>query len=66
MRYRRGDTVVTKTDISGHNVPDVPAGTGGTVVATTAFGKPKRVHFELQTGFGLKRFDVDVDHGQVR
>jgi hypothetical protein len=42
------------------DVPEVPAGSVGTVVATTVLGRPKRVHFALQTGWGPKEFDVDI------
>jgi hypothetical protein len=47
------------------DVPPVPAGAEGTVVATTLLGRPKRVHFTLSTIWGLKRFQVDVGRGDV-
>jgi len=47
------------------NVPEVPAGTVGTVKATTVLGKPKTVFFALTTGWGEKRFTVDVRRGDV-
>ena len=30
------------------------------MVATTLLGRPKVVHFALQTAYGAKQFDVDV------
>jgi hypothetical protein len=47
------------------NVPEVPAGSVGTVKATTVLGKPKRVFFALTTGWGPKQFTVDVRPGDV-
>jgi hypothetical protein len=47
------------------NVPEVPAGTVGTVKSTTLLGKPKTVFFALATGWGEKRFTVDVRRGDV-
>ncbi|MBE1548619.1 hypothetical protein GGC64_002643 [Mycobacterium sp. OAS707] len=47
------------------NVPEVPAGTVGTVEATTVLGKPKTVFFALATGWGEKRFTVNVRRGDV-
>jgi hypothetical protein len=43
----------------------VPAGTVGTVKATTVLGKPKTVFFALTTGWGEKRFTVNVRRGDV-
>lgn len=59
-RYKRGDKVTARSAIDGINVPDVPAGSVGTVVATTVLGKPKTLHFSLETAFGPKQFDVGV------
>jgi hypothetical protein len=47
------------------NVPEVPAGTVGRVESTTVLGKPKKVFFSLSTGWGEKRFTVDVRRGDV-
>jgi hypothetical protein len=48
------------------NVPEVPAGTVGTVKTTTILGKPKTVFFALATGWGEKRFTVAVRRGDVQ
>jgi hypothetical protein len=66
MRYRKGESIVARRQIDGMNVPEVPAGTVGTVEATTLFGKPKRVFFALATGWGEKRFTVEVHRGDVQ
>ncbi|MBI3215026.1 MAG: hypothetical protein HYZ38_14460 [Mycobacterium sp.] len=47
------------------DVPVVPEGTTGTVVATTALGRPKTVFFKVNDGWGLKRFQVTVRRGDV-
>jgi hypothetical protein len=47
------------------NRPEVPVGTIGTVESTTVLGKPKKVFFALSTGWGEKRFTVDVRRGDV-
>ncbi|MDX1889311.1 hypothetical protein [Mycolicibacterium sp. 050158] len=47
------------------NVPDVPAGAVGTVVATTLLGRPKTVHFALNTPWGCKQFHVGVHRRKV-
>jgi hypothetical protein len=47
------------------NVPEVPVGTVGRVESTTVLGKPKKVFFSLSTGWGEKRFTVDVRRGDV-
>jgi hypothetical protein len=47
------------------NVPEVPVGTVGRVESTTVLGKPKTVFFDLATGWGPKRFTVDVRPGDV-
>jgi hypothetical protein len=52
--------VTARSGIDGMNVPDVPAGSVGTVIETTLLGKPKTVHFELKTAFGPKQFEVGV------
>jgi hypothetical protein len=57
--------VTARSPIDGINVPDVPAGSEGTVVATTLLGKPKRLHFALQTAFGPKQFEVGVHRRHV-
>ena len=64
-RYKRGDTVTACSDIDGINVPDVPVGSVGTVVATTFLGRPKTIHFALETAFGPKQFDVGVHRRKV-
>jgi hypothetical protein len=64
-RYQRGDKVTARKAIADMNVPEVPAGSVGTVVATTVLGQPKRVHFALKTGRGPKQFHVDVRRGDV-
>ncbi len=64
-RYQRGDKVTARRMIADMNVPEVPAGSVGTVVATTVLGRPKRVHFALQTGWGPKQFHVDVRRGDI-
>lgn len=64
-RYKRGDRVTARSDIGGINVPDVPAGAVGTVVETTLTGKPKTIHFALETPWGPKRFDVGVHRRRV-
>ncbi|GAB7067427.1 hypothetical protein JCM12141A_17160 [Mycolicibacterium hodleri] len=64
-RYKTGDQVTARSDIGGINVPDVPAGAVGTVVATTLTGKPKTIHFALETPWGPKRFDVGVHRRRV-
>jgi hypothetical protein len=48
------------------NVPEVPAGAVGTVKTTTILGKPKKVFFALATGWGEKRFTVEVRRGDVQ
>jgi hypothetical protein len=65
MRCRKGDSVTALRQIQGIDVPLVPAGSHGTVKATTLFGKPKRVFFAASDGWGLKRFHVDVRRGDV-
>jgi hypothetical protein len=47
------------------NAPDVPAGSVGTVVATTLMGKPKTVHFALDTPWGPKQFQIGVHRRNV-
>lgn len=64
-RYRRGDRVTARSEIGGVNVPDVPAGAVGTVVETTLTGRPKTIHFSLETPWGPKRFDVGVHRRRV-
>jgi hypothetical protein len=64
-RYKRGDKVTACSGIDGINVPDVPAGSTGTVVATTLMGRPKTIHFALETAFGPKQFDVGVHRRHV-
>jgi hypothetical protein len=66
MRYRKGDSIIARRLIEGMNVPEVPAGTVGTVETTTMLGKPKTVFFELATMWGEKRFSVDVRPGDVQ
>ncbi|WP_156752252.1 hypothetical protein [Mycobacterium sp. ACS1612] len=65
MRYRKGDSIIARRRIEGMNVPEVPVGSVGTVESTTVLGKPKKVHFSLATGWGPKRFTVDVRRGDV-
>jgi hypothetical protein len=64
-RYKKGDTVTARSEISGMNVPEVPAGSTGTIVATTLLGKPKTIHFALETPWGPKQFQVGVHRGNV-
>ena len=52
--------MTARSAFEGMDVPEVPAGSVGTVVATTLLGRPKVVHFALQTAYGAKQFDVDV------
>lgn len=66
MSCRKGDAVTACRQIEGMNVPAVPAGSQGTVVATTLLGKPKRVEFVIADEWGRKQFEVDVDHGDVK
>jgi hypothetical protein len=66
MRYRKGDSIITRRHIEGMNFPNVPAGTVGTVQTTTILGKPKTVFFELATIWGEKRFSADVRRGDVQ
>ena len=65
IRYRKGDCIIARRQIEGMNVPEVPVGSVGTVKSTTVLGKPKTVFFALATGWGLKRFTVDVRPGDV-
>jgi len=65
MRCHKGDVVKARRRIEGMDVPVVPAGTTGTVTATTVLGRPKRVSFVVSDGFGLKRFRVYVRSGDV-
>lgn len=65
MRCHKGDAVTARRRIEGMNVPLVPAGSRGTVQATTIFGRPKSVFFAVNDGWGLKRFHVDVHRGDV-
>ena len=65
MRYSKGDNVLAKRDLSGMNVPDVPAGTAGTVISVSILGRPRRVHFDLMTSWGRKSFDVEVHRGDI-
>jgi hypothetical protein len=65
IRYRKGDSIVARRQIDGMNVPEVPAGSVGTVKTTTMLGKPKTVFFALATGWGEKRFTVAVQRGDV-
>jgi hypothetical protein len=64
-RYKPGDTVTARRPIDGMNVPEVPAGAVGTVVATTLLGRPKTLHFALDTEWGPKQFDVGVHRRNV-
>ncbi|CDO23166.1 hypothetical protein BN978_03646 [Mycolicibacterium mageritense DSM 44476 = CIP 104973] len=65
MRCRKGDTVTARRRIEGMDVPPVPAGTPGTVVATTVLGRPKTVFFAVSDVWGTKRFHVTVGPGDV-
>jgi hypothetical protein len=65
MRCRKGDEVAARRQIEGMNVPLVPAGSRGTVQATTMLGRPKTVSFAVFDGWGLKQFHVDVRRGDV-
>jgi hypothetical protein len=66
MRCRRGDIVIARRQIEGMDVPLIPAGSRGTVVTTTMFGRPKRVFFAVSDGWGLKRFQVSVRSNEVK
>lgn len=65
MACRKGDSVTARRQIEGIDVPLVPAGATGTVVKTTLFGRPKRVHFVVSDGWGDKSFQVEVYRGDV-
>jgi hypothetical protein len=65
MAFRKGEAVTACRQLVGIDVPVVPAGCRGTVVKTTLFGRPKMVHFEVADGWGVKRFDVEVQRGDV-
>jgi hypothetical protein len=65
MRCRRGDAVIARQEIEGRDRPRVPAGSRGTVVTTTMLGRPKKVFFAVSDGWGLKRFEVMVNRGDV-
>ncbi|MHA3021550.1 hypothetical protein ACXPWS_14970 [Mycobacterium sp. BMJ-28] len=65
MACRKGDSVTARRQIEGIDVPLVPAGSTGTVVATTVFGRPKRVQFVVADGWGDKHFQVEVGRGDV-
>ena len=65
MRCRKGDEVTARRQIEGMNVPVVPEGSRGTVLATTMLGRPKKVFFAVSDGWGLKRFHVEVQRGDV-
>lgn len=60
MNCRKGDAVTARRRIDGMNVPVVPAGSHGVVVATTLLGRPKRVEFIVDDGWGTKQFQFDV------
>ena len=64
-RFKTGDQVTARSAIGGINVPDVPEGSVGTVVATTLMGKPKTVHFALDTPWGRKQFQIGVHRRNV-
>jgi len=66
MSYRKGDAVTACRQIDGMNVPMVPAGSPGTVVATTLLGRPKRVAFAIVDEWGSKQFEVEVENGDVK
>ena len=66
MRCRKGTAVTACHQIEGMNVPIVPAGTRGTVLTTTMFGRPKEVFFAVSDGWGVKRFHVRVGRGDVQ
>jgi hypothetical protein len=57
--------VTARKEIDGINVPGVPAGSTGTVVATTLLGSPKTVHFAVDTAWGPKQFHVGVHRRNV-
>ncbi|MDH6199157.1 hypothetical protein M2272_005825 [Mycobacterium frederiksbergense] len=65
MACRKGDSVTACRQIEGVDVPLVPAGAMGTVVKTTLFGRPKRVHFRVSDVWGVKSFQVEVGRGDV-
>lgn len=65
MGFRKGEEVTACRQLVGIDVPVVPAGSAGTVVRTTVFGRPKTVHFEIPDEWGVKRFEVEVQRGDV-
>jgi hypothetical protein len=65
MNCRKGDAVTARRRIDGMNVPVVPAGTTGVVVTTTLLGRPKRVEFVVNDGWGTKQFQVDIAPGDI-
>ena len=66
MSCRKGDAVTACRQIDGMNVPVVPAGSPGTVVATSLLGRPKRVEFVIVDEWGSKQFEVEVENGDVK
>lgn len=66
MTCRKGDEVTARRQIEGMDVPLVPAGSTGTVVSTSLFGRPKRVQFVVADAWGDKHFQVEVRRGDVR
>ncbi|SCX18899.1 hypothetical protein SAMN02799620_02580 [Mycolicibacterium fluoranthenivorans] len=65
MACRKGDVVTARRRIEGMDVPAVPAGSTGTVVSTSVFGRPKRVQFVVADAWGDKHFQVEVGRGDV-
>ena len=65
-RYRKVDKVTARRPIEDFDVPRVPEGAEGTVVATTLFGRPKQVAFAVSDGWGLKRFQARVRPSDIR
>lgn len=64
-RCRIGETVIACRQLVGMDVPVVPVGSSGTVVAATLLGRPKRVLFTVNDGWGTKRFELCVRRGDV-
>jgi hypothetical protein len=63
---RKGNRVRAAKDLVEFDSAFVPAGTEGTVVATTVLGSPMRVRFEIDTMVGAKHVTMAVQRGDIR